>query len=52
MHKTKATYKVQTLQPKTVRCTSLTAIHIVTEGEDNLNANTDALYKITPLEDT
>ncbi len=36
----KATYKVQTLQPETVRCTPLTAVHIVSKGENNLKGNT------------
>ena len=36
---TKAPHQVQTLQPETVGCSPLTAVHVVTEGKNNLKGN-------------
>jgi len=38
--KTNATHEVQTLQPKPVRCAPLAAVHVVAEGQNDLEGGT------------
>lgn len=45
----KDTYNVQTLQSKTVRCTLLTAVHVVPKCKNNLKADRSSLFKKSTL---